>query len=89
MANRPRDRWNDADLGNAAILAVTQMQVHRLIEDVDQAPLVDKLTRRIMALSRLLHVHAEATQGRAREQGKKLELERQAGSNVHPLIRRA
>ncbi len=45
-AQSPRDRWNDADLGNAAILAITQMQVHELIGDVEQAPLVDKLTRR-------------------------------------------
>lgn len=89
MANRPRDRWNDADLANAAILAVTQMQVHRLLEDIEQAVLVDKLTRRIMALSRMLHVHPEATQGRPREQGKKLALERSAAENVHPLIRRA
>ena len=89
MANRPRDRWNDADLANAAILAVTQMQVHRLLEDIEQAVLVDKLTRRIMALSRMLHVHPEATQGRPREQGKKLALERSAADNVHPLIRRA
>lgn len=88
MANRPRDRWNDADLGNAAILAITQMQVHQLIGDIEQAVLVDKLTRRIISLSRLLHVHPEATQGRAESQANKLQMERQAAS-VHPLIRRA
>ncbi|MGY0504280.1 hypothetical protein [Luteimonas sp. e5] len=85
MANRPRDRWNEADLGNAAILAVTQAQVHHLIGDIDQVVLVDKLTRRIIALSRLLHVHPEATQGRAEAQANKLQLERQA-AKVHHLI---
>ena len=86
MRNRPRHKWNDADLGNAAILAVTQSQVHRLIGDVEQAALVDKLTRRIMSLSRLLHVHPEATQGRAQDQGNKLELEREAEQESDPLI---
>ena len=86
MANRPWDRWNDADLSNAAILAVTQLQVHRLLGDVEHAALVDKLTRRIISLSRLLHVHPEATQGRAREQGKKLAIEKRAGATVHHLI---
>lgn len=89
MANRPRDRWNDADLASAAVLAVTQLQINHLLTDIEQAALVDKLTRRVINLSRMLHVNPEATQGRAREQGKKLEIERQAGSNVHPLIRRA
>lgn len=86
MRNRPRHKWNDADLGNAAILAVTQSQVHRLIGDMEQAALVDKLTRRIMSLSRLLHVHPEATQGRAQDQGNKLELEREAEQESDPLI---
>jgi len=90
MRNRPRHRWNDADLGNAAILAITQMQAHHLIGDMEQAALVDKLGRRIMALSRMLHVHPEATQGRSQNQGKAVELEQAtAGNNVHPLIRRA
>lgn len=89
MRNRPRHKWNDADLGNAAILAITQMQVHNLIGDLEQVALVDKLTRRIISLSRLLHVHPEATQGRAQDAGNKLALEREAEGNVHPLIRRA
>lgn len=88
MRNRPRHKWNEADLGNAAILAITQAQVHGLIGDVEQVALVDKLTRRIMSLSRLLHVHPEATEGRALEQGNALEVERKAEANVHPLIRR-
>ena len=86
VRNRPRHKWNEADLGNAAILAVTQMQVHGLIGAVDQAALVDKLTRRIVSLSRLLHVHPEATQGRAQDQGNKLALEREAEEQHDPLI---
>ena len=86
VRNRPRHKWNEADLGNAAILAVTQMQVHGLIGDVEQAALVDKLTRRIVSLSRLLHVHPEATQGRAQDQGNKLALEREAEEQHDPLI---
>lgn len=89
MRNRPRHRWNDADLATAALLAVSQWQATTLMADVEQLPAVDKLARRIMALSRLLHVHPEATQGRAREQGNGLTVERQAEGNVHPLIRRA
>lgn len=48
--------------------------------------LVDKLGRRIMSLSRLLHVHPEATQGRAQDQGNKLALEREAEEQHDPLI---
>ncbi len=83
MLNRPRDRWNEADLGNAAILAITMMQVHGLLRDVEQAPLVDKLTRRIVLLSRLLHVHAEATVGRPADSAKPLLLEQQARAIEH------
>ena len=86
VRNRPRHKWNEADLGNAAILAVTQMQVHGLIGAVDQAALVDKLTRRIVSLSRMLHVHPEATEGRAQDAGNKLALERDAEADHDPLI---
>lgn len=87
VRNRPRHRWNDADLATAALLAVSQWQVLALMTDAEQQPLVDKLGRRIALLSKLLNVHAEATIGRA--QGKSLEIEREAEGNVHPLIRRA
>ena len=86
VRNRPRHKWNEADLGNAAILAITQMQVHDLIGDVEQAALVDKLTRRIVSLSRMLHVHPEATEGRAQDAGNKLALERDAEADHDPLI---
>ena len=89
MRNRPRHKWNDADLATAALLAVSQWQAATLMADVEQLAAVDKLGRRIAMLSRLLHVHPEATSGRAREQGNGLTVERQAEGNVHPLIRRA
>ncbi len=101
MRSRPRHKWTDTDLATAAMLARAQWDVERheaaivtegdLIDGVlnPRLPLVDKLGRRIMALSRLLHVHPEATQGRAQDQGNKLLLERQAEGNVHHLIRRA
>jgi hypothetical protein len=87
VRNRPRHRWNDADLATAALLAVSQWQVLALMTDAEQQPLVDKLGRRIALLSKLLRVDAESTIGR--QQGKTLELEREAEGNVHPLIRRA
>lgn len=89
MRNRPRHKWNDADLATAALLAVSQMQALALVGDVEQITNVDRLSRRITMLARLLHVHPEATQGRAQDAGKKLALEREAEGNVHPLIRRA
>jgi len=89
MRNRPRHKWNEADMATAALLAVSQMQAAALMADVEQMPVVDKLGRRIAMLSRLLHVHPEATEGRAANQGNALTTEREAEGNVHPLIRRA
>lgn len=109
VRNRPRHKWNTADLATAAMLARAQFDVERLQREVDvegdvldgklnpKHALIDKLGRRIVTLSCLLHVHPEATQGRAREQGNALEAEREAeqaretasAGNVHHLIRRA
>ena len=86
MRNRPRHRWNDADMATAALLAVSQWQAVTLMVDVEQLAAVDKLGRRIASLSRLLHVHPEATQGRAREQGNTLQNEREAENEHDPLI---
>ncbi|MBN8727593.1 MAG: hypothetical protein J0H15_07800 [Xanthomonadales bacterium] len=98
MRNRPRDRWNTADLATAAMLARAQFDVERheqaIAEEGDlidgalnpRIGLVDKLGRRIVTLSRLLHVHPEATQGRAHDQGNTLALEREAAPDHDPLI---
>lgn len=98
MRSRPRHRWTDSDLATAAILARAQYDIERhtacLIEEGDfpdgkanpRLLEVDKLARRVASLSRLLHVHPEATEGRAREAGNTLELEREAATEVDPLI---
>jgi len=100
VRNRPRHKWNEADLATAAMLARAQFDAERLAQTMDAEGLlvdgkphpahvlVDKLGRRIAMLSRLLHVHPEATQGRAREQGNSLELEREAEAEHDPLIPR-
>lgn len=98
MRNRPRHRWNDADLATAAMLARAQYDVDRLLQEIaaegdvigdklnPKHPLVDKLGRRVVTLSRLLHVHPEATQGRARDQGNELDVEKEAQEQHDPLI---
>jgi hypothetical protein len=40
--------------------------------------LLEVMTRRVIALSKAVHVHAEATQGRSRDAGKKLTVEVEA-----------
>ena len=44
--------------------------------------LLETLSRRAVALSRMLHVHAEAKNGRAQDQGNKLQEQRKAESTV-------
>lgn len=44
--------------------------------------LIETLTRRAVALSRMLHVHAEAKNGRAQDQGNKLKEQRKAEETV-------
>lgn len=103
MRNRPRHRWNGVDMAHAASLARCQYDIERLQREVDREGdlidgklnpkhrLLETLHKRAVYLARLLHVHPEATEGRAREQGNELEVERQAevaASNIHPLIRR-
>lgn len=90
MLNRPRDRWNDADLAMAAVMARDQAMVERLQSELlteddvidgkvnPKHALVEKLARRVVSLARALHVHAEATTGRSQNQGKALELEQAA-----------
>jgi hypothetical protein len=53
--------------------------------------LLETLARRVVALARVLHVHAEATQGRARDAANALDLERKAradaGDDLIPTLR--
>ena len=98
VRNRPRDRWNDLDLTNAAELAMLHDDMARLRAlircqgDIDDGKphaahrLLDTAGRRSIALSRLLHVHPEATEGRSRDAGNALSNERQAEAEKDPLI---
>lgn len=99
MRNRPRDRWNDLDLANAAELAMLHDDMARLRarlrldgdigKDGKAHPahkLLDTAGRRSIALSRMLHVHPEATEGRSRDAGNALKNEREAKQDHDPLI---
>ncbi len=87
---RARDTWTGPDLVTAANMARSQADIERLQAEVDaegyviddkispKAKLVETLSRRVVVLAAALHVHALATQGRARDAGNALALERQA-----------
>ena len=102
MRNKARDRWNDVDLAHAANLARCQCDIERLQSEIasegdlidgkvnPKHRLVETLHKRAAYLSRLIHVHTEATVGRAQDAGNALELERrtETAGNVHHLIPR-
>lgn len=95
MEARARDSWTPVDLANAATMARAQADVERLQAELDSEgdliagkanpkhKLLETIARRVVALARVLHVHAEATQGRARDAGNALNLERQARAEQH------
>lgn len=90
MAARARGTWTDVDLTTAANLARTQADIEQLHGDLAAAgymlgdkphplaAIIETLTRRAVALKRVLHVHAEATVGKSEDAAKALELERNA-----------
>jgi len=99
MTARARDTWTEVDLAHAANLARTQADIERLqqalaaeldvADDRDINPkhkLVETLTRRAVALSRMLHVHAEAVVGRSRDAGNAFKNERSVQAEDDPLI---
>jgi len=87
---RARDTWTGPDLVTAANMARSQADIERLQSEVDaegyvvddkisaKAKLVETLSRRVVVLAAALHVHALSTQGRARDAGNALALERRA-----------
>ena len=97
---RARDTWTDTDLTTAANLARSQADIERLQTELDTlgyivdgkinplATLVETLTRRAVSLSRVLHVHAQATVGRSADASKVLENERAAKAEDDDLIPR-
>jgi hypothetical protein len=98
MRNRPRDRWNDLDLTMAANLARTLASIEQLQTELEaegfvtdgkvnpRHKLIETLTKRVSALSRLLHVHVEATVGRVQNAGNALQLEQEARAEHDDLI---
>lgn len=87
---RARDTWTDPDLVQAANLARCLADVERLQGEVNtegdvigdklnpKHRLIETLSRRAVTLAAALHVNALATQGRARDAGNALALERAA-----------
>lgn len=98
MTARARDTWTEIDLAHAANLARAQADIERLyqslaveldIADDDINPkhkLIETLTRRAVALARMLHVHAQATVGRSQDAAKALQNQRSVTAEDDPLI---
>ena len=98
MKARARDTWTAIDLTLAAALARCHADIEKQQSALDLAgylvegktnPLcavIDVLTRRAVALSRALHVHAEATVGASRDAAKALANERAAETEDDDLI---
>lgn len=91
---RPRDTWTNADLAVAANLARTLADIETVQASIDQAGLIiddkvnpacdllDKMTRRSLAMSRQLMVATIATVGRAQDIHKSARLEREARAEL-------
>ena len=91
MRARARHTWDDADLVTAATLARAQADIQMLQQQIDRdgyiiegkanpaAQMLETLSKRVTSLSRLLHTHAEAKLGRARDNGKTWAQEQAAG----------
>lgn len=100
MKARARHTWDEADLVTAATLARAQADILTLQAQIDMegyvidgkinpaAQMLETLSKRVTSLSRLLHTHAEAKLGRARDNGKTLALEREAEQDDDGLIPR-
>ena len=77
---RPRSTWTTIDLMHAATLARTLRDMEMYFEGEVELDVgtFDKLSRRAMALSRMLHVHALATVGRSGDAAGLAAMEREA-----------
>lgn len=83
ISARAASSWNVADLEQAAVLARCKADIESLQKDVDEEGdvidgtvnpkrmLLEKMAARSVALSRFLHVHAEATCGKSEQQAKR------------------
>ena len=98
ISARASTSWNDADLVHAARLARCHSDIERLQDEIEddgemmanpKHRLLETLMRRSVYLSRMLHVHAEATQGESREQAKRAAPEQDAkAAGIDSLIPR-
>ena len=91
---RPRDTWNEVDLASAANLARCQADIEALQAQIDEAgfvidgkvnpacELLEKMSRRALALTRAIAVNTVATVGRSADIVKGAELERQARADM-------
>lgn len=87
---RPRDTWTQSDLALAGVLARCQADIETLQARLDQdglligdkphpaSDMLDKATRRAMALTRAIAVNTVATVGRRADIANAAELERNA-----------
>lgn len=95
MESRARDTWSVSDLAIAANLARSLADIEKLQADIDvegyigdkgrvsaKASMVETLTKRTIALSRILHVHAAATLGDSEEAHKALAVDKRARAAV-------
>lgn len=88
--SKARDNWTDVDLITAAQLARAQADIEQLQKQVDDegyildgkinpaAQMLETLSKRTVALTRVLQVHALATVGRSADAAASATLERQA-----------
>lgn len=86
---RAVDSWNEIDLEDAVQLAWDKAKLAKLRKEVDaegevidgrgnpKLREIDVIAKRVVSYSRKLHVHAEATQGRARDTGERTKRQRE------------
>lgn len=90
VQSRAADTWTDSDLATAATMARAQSDIEELQKQLNDegyivngkvnptAQALEMLSRRVVALSRVLLVHAIATVGKSEDAGNALNLEKQA-----------
>ena len=96
---RPRSTWTDVDLRHAATLARTMADIETMQAKLDTEgytfgdavnpafKVMETLSRRAVAMSRMLHIHALATVGRSGDAAGLAALEREArGHDIDDLI---
>ena len=95
ISARASSSWNGADLVHAARLARCHADIERVQSEIDEEGEIDAtskqrfletLMKRAVYLSRILHVHAEATCGKSEQQAKRALPEKAAQSAAHSAL---